>query len=57
VNVISFTRNKTNKVFEKMSSKKQEVEAVKNERRNERIKEKNMEKKIHEEEKKVKQLE
>lgn len=55
--MINFTRNKTNKVFEKINSKKLEVEAVKNERRNDRIKEKNMEKKIQEEEKRLKQLE
>ena len=57
INVINFTRNKMNKIFEKIEVKRTEADEAKAERRNERIKEKNLEKKVHGEEKKLRLLE
>ena len=57
INVINFTRNKMNKILEKIEVKRTEADEAKGERRNERIKEKNLEKKVHGEEKKLRLLE
>lgn len=51
---MNFVRNKVNKIGEKITAKKKEVEDIKNERRNDKIKEKIVEKKIQDEEKRLK---
>ena len=55
-NVINFVKNKITKIDEKIKVKSNEVEESKKVKRDEKITEKNMEGKIVQEEKKLKQL-
>lgn len=55
LNVINFVKNKTNRIMEKIEKKQVEVDEYRQEKRNDKIKEKNVENKVIQEEKKLKQ--
>lgn len=56
-NVINFVKNKVNKISEKVAAKSQEVEEIRKVKRDEKIKEKALDNKIIQEEKKLRQIE